>query len=406
MMVHPSKIPELLPVQGVRLSACSSGVSKPVRNDLALLAFSEHASQAAAFTNNAFCAAPVIIAKKHLQHGTSKFCLINTGNANAGLGKRGLADAIDVCQCLADHAHTSLESVLPFSTGVIGEPLPVAKIRNAIPKLLETLKEDAWLDVAEAILTTDTRAKGISRKLSLPDGEVTITGIAKGSGMICPNMATMLAFIATNAKIDVTLLQSILKLVVAKSFNCIDVDGETSTNDACFLLATGESHARKIENVDQGAGLLFLNALNDICIHLAQAIVRDGEGATKFISVCVSGGQSEEACREVALSIANSPLVKTAFFASDPNWGRILSAVGQTPNQAINIENVSIALNDVEIVASGERVDTYTEADGQCIMAQDEITISVTIGNTDKKHTIWTCDLSPEYVHINSAYRS
>ena len=406
MVVRLSKITTLLPVKGVRLAACSSGVVQPMRKDLALLSFSDRASRAAVFTKNVFCAAPIAIAKKHLQYGSPKFCLINAGNANAGLGDRGLVDAVDVCQFLADHANTSLDSILPFSTGVIGEPLPVTSIKNAIPKLLEELKEDAWTDIAEAIMTTDTQAKGVSRTLDLPDGTITITGVAKGSGMIYPNMSTMLAFIATDADIDSTLLHGILKQAVEKSFNCIHVDGETSTNDACFLLATRESNTSKIQGIDEGAGSLFMRALSDICTQLAQAIVRDGEGATKFISICVAGGQSQEACRKAALAVADSPLVKTAFFASDPNWGRILAAIGRSPIQGLDIKDISIALDDVKVFECGEKVGTYSESEGQRVMAQDEITINISLGNSDKKATIWTCDLSPEYVRINSTYRS
>ncbi|MFT5425839.1 MAG: glutamate N-acetyltransferase/amino-acid N-acetyltransferase [Gammaproteobacteria bacterium] len=406
MAVHLDKISELLPVKGVQVAACSAGIYKTKRKDLALISFSQNSNCAAVFTQNAFCAAPVVIARNHLHQGSPKFCLINSGNANAGLGDIGIEAAMNVCRHLADHAGTNVESILPFSTGVIAEPLPVDKINNAIPTLVDNLREDAWNEIAESILTTDTLAKGISKRLSLPEGEITITGIAKGSGMIRPDMATMLAFIATDAKIKQSLIQGLLNEAVDKSFNCINVDGDTSTNDACFLVSTGESSVAEIKSFDEGSGLLLKNALLEICIYLAQAVVRDGEGATKFISISVTEGISEEECREVALAIANSPLVKTAFFASDPNWGRILAAIGRTTLSDLDIEKISISLDDVKIVESGQRAEAYTEADGQRVMHQEEVTVHISLGRGIAKAIIWTCDLSHEYVRINSEYRS
>ena len=406
MAVGLKKISGLLPVKGVQVAACSADIYKTNRKDLALISFSSKSNCAAVFTQNAFCAAPVVIAKDHIEKGKSAYCLINAGNANAGLGEQGVEAAMDVCQHLANLADSSVESVLPFSTGVIAEPLPVDKIKNATPALLADLKADAWLDVADAIITTDTVAKGISKTVKLTDGEITITGIAKGSGMIRPDMATMLAFIATDADISEKLVQSILTEVVADSFNCINVDGDTSTNDACLLIATGESSAAEIRSFDKGSGLLFKNALLEICVFLAQAIVRDGEGASKFISIAVVDGVSEAESREVALTVANSPLVKTAFFASDPNWGRILAAIGRTTLPNLDIESISISLNDVKIVESGKRAENYTEAEGQRVMKQEEITISISLGRGNASAVIWTCDLSHEYVRINSEYRS
>ena len=406
MAVGLKKIFELLSVKGVQVAACSADIYKTNRKDLALISFSSNSNCAAVFTQNAFCAAPVVIAKDHIEKGKSAYCLINSGNANAGLGEQGIEAAMDVCQHLAKLADSSVESVLPFSTGVIAEPLPVDKIKNAIPALLDDLKVDAWLDVADAIITTDTIAKGISKRIKLADGEVTITGIAKGSGMIRPDMATMLAFIATDADISEKLIQSVLTEVVEDSFNCINVDGDTSTNDACFLVATGESDAAEIKSLNQGSGLLFKNALLEICIFLAQAMVRDGEGASKFISIAVVDGASEAESREVALTVANSPLVKTAFFASDPNWGRILAAIGRTTLPDLDIERISISLNDVKIVESGKRAENYTESEGQRVMKQEEITISISLGRGSASAVIWTCDLSHEYVRINSEYRS
>lgn len=406
MAVGLKRISELLPVKGVRVSACSAELYRIKRKDLALISFSNNANCAAVFTQNAFCAAPVVIAKKHLEQRKPNFCLINSGNANAGLGERGIEDAMKVCRQLAHRADTSVESILPFSTGVIAEPLPVEKINNAMPDLLNALEEDGWNDVADAITTTDTLAKGFSKRVNLADGEITITGIAKGSGMIRPDMATMLAFIATDANVDATILQSVLYEVVEDSFNCINVDGDTSTNDACFIVATGESNTAEIQRFDEGSGLLFKNALLEICIYLAQSIVRDGEGASKFISICINDGTTNRECREVALTIANSPLVKTAFFASDPNWGRILAAIGRSSFSALDIDKISISLNDVKIVESGQRAENYTEEDGQRVMSQEEIIVHISLGRGSASAVIWTCDLSYEYVRINSEYRS
>ncbi len=406
MAVGLNKISGLLPVKGVQVAACTAGIYKTRRKDLALISFRHNSNCAAVFTRNAFCAAPVIIARSHLQQEIPNFCLINSGNANAGLGDNGIEAAMNVCHHLADLAGTNVKSILPFSTGVIAEPLPVDKINNALPHLLDNLEENAWNEVAESILTTDTLAKGRSKKLDLPGGEITITAIVKGSGMIRPDMATMLAFIATDARIKQSLVQGLLDEVVEQSFNCINVDGDTSTNDACFFVATGESNMTEIKSFDEVPGLLFKNALLEICIYLAQAIVRDGEGATKFISIYVTDGVSREECTEVALAIANSPLVKTAFFASDPNWGRILAVIGKTTLPGLDIEKISISLNDVKIVEFGQRAERYTEAEGQRVMNQEEIEVCISLGRGKASSVIWTCDLSHEYVRINSEYRS
>jgi glutamate N-acetyltransferase / amino-acid N-acetyltransferase len=406
MAVGLNKISELLPVKGVKVASCSANIYKTKRKDLALISFGSNSNCAAVFTQNAFCAAPVVIAKNHIKKGKSSYCLINSGNANAGLGEHGLEAAMDVCRYLANHADSSVESVLPFSTGVIAEPLPVDKIKNSIPTLLVNLREDAWLDIADAIITTDTVAKGISKKINLASGEITITGIAKGSGMIRPDMATMLAFVATDADIGAKLIKSVLNEVVEGSFNCINVDGDTSTNDACFIVATGESGVAEIKSLNEGPGLLFKDALLEICVYLAQAIVRDGEGASKFITISVTDGASEAESREVALAVANSPLVKTAFFASDPNWGRILAAIGRTTLPELDVEKISISLNEIKIVESGERAKNYTEAEGKRVMKQKEITVHIVLGRGSASAVIWTCDLSHEYVRINSEYRS
>ncbi len=406
MAVGINKVSKLLPVKGVRVAAYSSGIYKAKRKDLALISFNDTSNCSAVFTQNAFCAAPVIVAKNHIKKGKACYCLINSGNANAGLGEQGIESAMEICHHLASYARSSIESVLPFSTGVVAEPFPVDKVKNAIPALLDKLKEDAWLDVADAIITTDTVTKGISKRVKLEDGEITITGVAKGSGMIRPDMATMLAFIATDANIGEHLVQSVLTEAVGNSFNCINVDGDTSTNDACFLVATGVSSTAEIRSFNEGSGLLFKNALLEICIYLAQAIVRDGEGASKFISIVVNDGACWEESREVALTVANSPLVKTAFFASDPNWGRILAAIGRTTLPDLDIERISISLNDVKIVESGKRAENYTEEKGQRVMQQEEIEISISLGRGSESAVIWTCDFSYEYVRINSEYRS
>ena len=395
----------LLPISGIKLSACYANIYKNPRNDLALLSFAKGTHCAVVFTKNAFAAAPVIIAKNHLSKSLPQYCLINSGNANAGLGDQGLNDALEICSYLAKYTHTDLECILPFSTGVIAQPLPVKNIKNALPQLLDTLQEDAWDHVAEAILTTDTVTKGISKKIRCQEGEITITGIAKGSGMIRPDMATMLAFIATDADINTNLMQDFLHKSVEQSFNCINVDGDTSTNDACLIAATGDSNVQ-IQTLGSETGKQFLSALTDICIYLAQAIVRDGEGATKFITINVTEGRSEIECKETALTVANSPLVKTAFFASDANWGRILAAIGRAPIPNLQIKDVNIKLNNLSVVESGERAKTYTEAAGQQVMSNKEIDIHISLGMGKANATIWTCDLSKEYVAINAEYRS
>lgn len=406
MAVGLQKISPLLPVKGVSVAACCAGVYTTGRKDLALISFAEDASCAAVFTRNAFCAAPVTIAKKHLKQSGPNCCLINSGNANAGLGEAGIAATIEICCHLADYMGGHTENILPFSTGVIAEPLPVEKIKKAIPDLCGSLQEDAWNDVADAILTTDTLAKGISRTLRLEDGEITITAIAKGSGMIRPNMATMLAFIATDANIHESVIQGLLNTVVGDTFNCISVDGDTSTNDACFMVATGHSSVAEFNTFTDSRGLQFLNLLTEICTYLAQAIVRDGEGATKFITIHVTDGKSKAECKEIALAVANSPLVKTAFFAGDPNWGRILAAIGKVPVKDLDIEKISITLNDLQVLVHGKRAGSYTEAEGREIMRNEEVTMSIRLGRGGQSITIWTCDLSDEYIRINSEYRS
>lgn len=397
----------LLPVEGVRLAACSAGIYQNKRQDFALLAFEKDANCAAVFTQNAFCAAPVLIAKQHLDKKTSpQFCLINAGNANAGTGEQGYQDALDVCHGLAAIAGCPVQSILPFSTGVIGEYLPTDKLCAALPGLYNSLAEDNWLDVGRAIMTTDTLVKGVSKKINIDEQPVIITGIAKGSGMIRPDMATMLAFIATDVKAERGFVEQILRSAVEKSFNRICVDGDTSTNDACVLIATGKSKASVPADLDNDAAIQLIDAITHVCTDLAQAIIRDGEGASKFITVEVNGGKSREECLAVAYTIANSPLVKTAFFASDANWGRILAAVGRSGLVDLIVSEVSIYLDDVCIVENGVRAKDYLESDGQAVMSGDEILLSVSLGRGEVTESIWTCDLSHEYVTINAGYRT
>lgn len=402
MAVGLSQPENISPVAGIELASHACGIKKNGLDDLLLIRVIDGASCAATFTKNAFCAAPVIIAKKHLAAHTPKALLINSGNANAGTGEQGLKDALQSCAWVADQLECKAEEVLPFSTGVIGESLPMTKLQQGINAAASTMQPDTWLQASHAILTTDTIAKLFTRQFNVDGETVTITGMAKGSGMICPNMATMLSYIATDAKVEQTLLQDILENAVSKSFNAITVDGDTSTNDACVLLATGVS----------GIGITpknsehFVEHLESICIELAQAVVRDGEGATKFVTINVSQAANQEEARNVAYTIAHSPLVKTALTASDPNWGRILAAVGRSEINQLDINKISIYLDDVCIVSNGARDSEYTEEQGQQVMNQEEIGIRVVLERGDAEMTVWTTDLSHEYVTINSEYRT
>ena len=396
---------ELYPVAGFRLGTTSAGIKTAGRNDLVTMALAGGSACAAVFTSNAFCAAPVVVAREHLAAGTPAYLLVNTGNANAGTGRRGLQDARQCCAWLAATAGCPATAVLPFSTGVIGEFLPIEKIRDGLPAALASLAEDGWADAARGILTTDTVPKGASRRLEIDGHQVTVTGIAKGAGMIRPDMATMLAFVATDAAFDNHMLQSCLRHAVAASFNRITVDGDTSTNDACVLAATGASGLPRIaqrgEHYDR-----VTTAVTGVCEELAQAIVRDGEGATKFVTVCVENGATSGECLQVAYSIAHSPLVKTALFASDPNWGRILAAVGRAGLDKLDLGGVQIFLDEVCIVHQGERAAGYTESAGQEVMNRDAFTIRVVLGRGSASERIWTCDLSYDYVRINAEYRT
>ena len=395
---------EPLTVAGIRLGVTCAGIKYPDHRDLVVIEAATGTRAAAVFTRNAFCAAPVIVARTHLAAASPRYLVINTGNANAGTGRQGLVDAEASCRALAERAGCRPEEVLPFSTGVIGEPLPLYRVVTGLPAALAVLRPDGWTEAAHGIMTTDTRPKWASRRVNLDGREVTVTGIAKGAGMICPDMATLLAFVATDAAVDETVLRPLLTDAVAQSFNAITVDGDTSTNDACLLLATGQSGASvPAEGEDH---VRFATAVRAVCGDLARAIVQDGEGATKFITVRIEGGRDVAECRRVAYAIAHSPLVKTAFFASDPNWGRILAAVGRAGLADLAIDRVAIHLDEVCIVRAGGRAPGYTEEQGQQVMARPEIVIRVELDRGDASARIWTTDLSFDYVRINAEYRT
>ena len=392
-------------VQGIRLSTTAAGIRYRGRDDLLLIELAEGGSCAAVFTRNAFCAAPVTVAREHLAKGRVRYLLINSGNANAGTGAAGLRAARETCRLLAGMAGCAMSQVLPFSTGVIGEDLPVNPFSQSIPALLEGLSEDNWRPAAAAIMTTDTVPKLVSREVGLSGGAVTVTGIAKGSGMICPDMATMLAYVATDASVPQPLLQEMLRDAVEQSFNAITVDGDTSTNDACVLLASGATKLA-IDSLASDDGRALSQAVQSVCAELAEMIVRDGEGATKLVRVRVASAASDEEARRVAYTVAHSPLVKTALFASDPNWGRILAAVGRAGVDGLDIDRIRIWLGDVCIVSGGGRDPGYTEEAGQAVMAAEEIVIRIDLDRGESKVQVLTCDLSYDYVKINAEYRT
>ncbi len=398
-------LPELHLVPGLRLGTTCAGLKQTNRPDLVVMELCEHSTVAAVFTRNAFCAAPVTVARQHLSQASPRFLLINTANANAGTGQKGLADALACCDAVAEASGCAREQVLPFSTGVIGEALPIDPLCAGIPDAISALSENGWAQAASGILTTDTVPKGASRQLEIDGRTVTVTGIAKGSGMIRPDMATMLAYVATDAGLSAGLLQRCLDTAVAGSFNRISVDGDTSTNDACLLMATGRSGV-VVSDADSMAFVALCEAVSDVCEQLALAIVRDGEGATKLITVEVSEGRDEAECLQVAYTIAHSPLVKTAFFASDPNWGRILAAVGRAGVAGLDIDAVRLYLDDVCLVRNGGRDPDYHEQAGQTVMDRDEITVRVMLARGEARARVWTCDLSYDYVRINAEYRT
>ena len=406
MAIGATALPEMLPVEGVRLATVCAGMKKPNRRDVVLIEMAEGVRCAGAFTRNAFCAAPVIVAKQHMGQIAPRYLLINTGNANAGTGDLGMQLAQRSCESAAKVIGCEANQVLPFSTGVIGEPLPVEKIEAVLPEAYSKLDIDGWQDAAWGILTTDTVAKGVSRKVDISGHTVTITGITKGSGMIRPDMATMLAYIATDAAIAQPLLELALRQAVNRSFNRITVDGDTSTNDACMLIASGRSSLPEICDESDPAFVQLCGVLIEVFEALAQKIVRDGEGATKLITINVEGGASDAECQAVAYTVAHSPLVKTAFFASDPNWGRILAAVGRAGLDNLDLQKIEIYLGDVCIVRQGGRADDYTEQRGKQVMDQEEIAVTIRLYRGGAVTTVWSCDFSYDYVKINAEYRT
>jgi glutamate N-acetyltransferase/amino-acid N-acetyltransferase len=400
----------LLPISGVTLGVAEANIRKPGRKDLLVMCLDEGARVAGVFTRNRFCAAPVVVARQHLStldpDKSVRALVVNTGGANAGTGSDGLKHARETCTALAGLLRCASAQVLPFSTGVIMEPLPVDRVVAGLPHCLADLKPANWARAAEAIMTTDTLPKAVSRQFDIGGVKITVTGIAKGAGMIHPNMATMLGYVATNARVSLALVKRAVTYAAHRSFNCITVDGDTSTNDSFMLIATGKAPMAEIVNADSADYAAFRDAITTVATELAQAIIRDGEGATKFITVRIDGGHTEEECRKVAFAIAHSPLTKTAFFASDPNLGRILAAVGYAGVDDLDADKIDLYLDDVLVAKGGGRYSGYQEADGQRVMKQPEITVRVMLHRGTATATVWTCDLSHDYVSINADYRS
>jgi glutamate N-acetyltransferase/amino-acid N-acetyltransferase len=405
-LLAPSEA-SLFPIDGLRIGVTEAGIRKVGRKDLTVLLLDEGASVAGVFTTNRYCAAPVQICRQHLAAGSGiRALLINTGNANAGTGTDGLARAQSTCVALASRLNITPHQVLPFSTGVIMEPLPNDRIEAALDAAIADAQPGHWLRAAEGIMTTDTVAKAFGEQIQIGGKTVSITGISKGAGMIRPNMATMLGFIATDACVDASVMQQLARTLAEGSFNRVTVDGDTSTNDSLVVVATNKAGHRPIDSLDGVDGLALKNAMMGVARDLAQAIVRDGEGATKFITIEVGGGRDAAECRKVAYAIAHSPLVKTAFFASDPNLGRILAAVGYAGIDDLDQEHIELFLDDVHVVTNGGRNPLYREEDGQRVMRQSEIRVHVDLGRGPATDTVWTCDLSHDYVTINADYRS
>ncbi len=406
----PLPIPDnLIAVDGIELGYAEAGIRKANRKDVLVMKLAEGSTVTGVFTKNRFCAAPVQVCKEHLANHTAeapiRALVINTGNANAGTGETGLADANATCAALAKLLDCEASQVLPFSTGVILEPLPVDRLVAGLPQAISNLKADNWYNAALSIMTTDTQPKAASRQVTINGHTITLTGISKGAGMIKPNMATMLGFMATDAKVAQLVLDHMVKQVADHSFNCITIDGDTSTNDSFIVIATGTSPL-EISAIDTPEYTALASAVLDLSQELAQMIVRDGEGATKFITVIVEDGKDVEECRKIAYSIAHSPLVKTAFFASDPNLGRILAAIGYAGVDDLDVSKLNLYLDDVWVAKTGGRNPDYKEEDGQRVMKKSEITVRVKLGRGSADATIWTCDLSHEYVTINADYRS
>ena len=397
----------LLPVPGIALGAAAGRIKNWDRNDVLLVVCEPGTVAAGVFTKNRFCAAPVIVCRRHLaSSGQLRALVVNAGNANAGTGNRGIADAETTAAAVASMLACPMKQVLPFSTGVIMEPLPVDRLVAALPAARAAARDDGWFDAARAIMTTDTVPKGASRRVTIDGAPVTVTGIAKGAGMIHPDMATMLSFVATDAPVDRALLAALAREVADVSFNGATVDGDTSTNDSFVIAATGRARIAPIARADDPRLPALRAAIEGVAVDLAQAIVRDGEGATKFIAIRVEGGSTVDECRAVAFGIAHSPLVKTAFFASDPNLGRIVCAIGNTAAPDTDPGRVSFWLDDVLVVDHGGRAASYREEDGQRVMKQDEIAVRVDLGRGSARATVWTCDFSHDYVSINADYRS
>ncbi len=396
----------LIKIKGIRLSASSAKIYRKKRDDIALIEIAHGSVTSAAFTQNRFCAAPVQISKNHLSKSKPRYCLINAGNANAGTGEDGLSNSKAICRELAKITNCNENEILPFSTGVIGEDLPVEKINKVLPQLVKNLSEDCWVNVAESIMTTDTIPKAVSSQISIANSTVSITGIAKGSGMIKPDMATMLSFVATDANITKDALDKIRDHALFKSFNRITIDGDTSTNDSFLLISTCAIDAPIIDKKDSKEFKILENEIIKVCRELAQAIVRDGEGATKFISIQVDEGIDSSECLSVAYKVAESLLVKTAFTASDPNWGRIIAAIGNSNIRDLDIHKIDVYIDDICIVNNGERSKTYSEDKGKKVMRQNEIILRINLRRGAFSEEIWTTDLSYEYIKINAEYRS
>lgn len=397
----------LFAVPGVRIGVAEAGVRKANRKDLTVVLIDEGSAVGGVFTQNRFCAAPVQVCRDHLAANYGiRAMVINTGNANAGTGEDGLMRTRSTCIALARHLEIAPEQILPFSTGVIMEPLPVDRIEAGLPAALADASESHWARAAEGIMTTDTIPKAFSQQVKVGGATVTVTGISKGAGMIRPNMATMLGFMATDAKIDAALIQPLAKLLADASFNRVTIDGDTSTNDSFVVIATQKAAHATITSLESAEGQALVSAMQNVARQLAQAIVRDGEGATKFITIQVEGGRDAEECKQVAYAVAHSPLVKTAFFASDPNLGRILAAVGYAGIADLDQTGIDLFLDDVHVAVKGGRNPSYREEDGQRVMKQSEITVRIGLGRGNASETVWTCDLSHEYVTINADYRS
>ena len=399
-------IDSIFPIKGISLGIAKAHIKKPNRKDLLLVTIAEGSKVSGVFTQNAFCAAPVLLCKEHLKNTSGiRALIVNTGCANAGTGEDGLLKAKESCEAVSELLSIKPEQVLPFSTGVILESLPIDKIKNGLPDTIKNLDPTHWIDAAEAIMTTDIAPKAASRKIKIQDKEVVISGVSKGSGMIHPNMATMLSFIATDASINQILLDKLLKEVTEESFNCITVDGDTSTNDSFILIATGKAEHIEINQEDQSYKALR-DAISEVAVELAQAIVRDGEGATKFITIQVESGRDDAECRKVGFAIAHSPLIKTAFFASDPNLGRILAAIGYAGVDSLDITKIQLFLGNVLVAEKGGRASSYTEGQGQEVVKHPEISMRILLNRGHAKATIWTCDFSYDYVKINADYRT